>query len=193
MNKRIIAFVFAGIFAISMAGPVGAITDVQYQALLDQFTQLQASYTALLAQISGQTATTTGLCLTGNLSSGMTNAEVKILQQGLNKNPATQVAVSGAGAPGFETSYFGGLTKAAVIKFQEKYASEVLASWGFTKGTGYAGSTTRAKFNALYCTPVTVPTTTTTVAPTETTTTTVASSEGSVVVSYDAIPITISL
>jgi len=62
-----------------------------------------------------------------------------------------------------------------------------LASWGFTKGTGYAGSTTRAKFNSLYCTPV-APTTTTTVAP-ETTTTTVAATEGSVVLSYDALPI----
>ena len=173
MNKKIIASVLAVAFAFSMAGPVGAITDAEYQTLLDNFNQLTLLYNQLLAQISTPAATT-GLCITGDLSSGMTSAEVKILQQGLNQDPATQVAVSGAGAPGYETSYFGGLTKAAVIKFQEKYASEVLASWGFTKGTGYAGSTTRAKFNALYCTPV-APTTTT--LPGETTTTTVVSAE----------------
>jgi len=167
MNKKIIAFGLAVVFAVSMAGPVGATTIEDLQA---QIAQLLAQITTLQAQIAGQTTTTTGLCLSGDLSLGMTSAAVKTLQQGLNQDPATQVAVSGAGAPGYETSYFGGLTKAAVIKFQEKYASEVLASWGFTKGTGYAGSTTRAKFNALYCTPV-APTTTT--LPGETTTTTV--------------------
>ena len=191
MNKKIIAFVLAGIFAVSMAVP--AANGVTIEELQDQIAALNATIVQLLATINAQTTTptTTGLCLTGDLSSGMTSAAAKTLQQGLNQDPATQVAVSGAGAPGFETSYFGGLTKAAVIKFQEKYASEVLASWGFTKGTGYAGSTTRAKFNALYCTPVTVPTTTTTVAPTETTTTTVAvvATEGSATVTFDAIPI----
>jgi len=163
MNKKIIAFGLACVFAASMAAPAGAVTDAQYQVLVDQLANLTALYNNLLAQTSGGTTPATGLCLTSNLSQGMTSAEAKILQQGLNKDSATQVAVSGAGAPGYETSYFGPLTKAAVIKFQEKYASEVLASWGLTKGTGYAGSTTRAKFNALYCTaapvvpPVTYP------------------------------------
>jgi len=185
MNKKIIASVLAIVFAFSMVGPVSADTSLQ-----DQINALLATIAQLQAQIAGQTATTTGLCLTGELSLGMTSTAVKTLQQGLNQDPATQVAFSGAGSPGFETSYFGGLTKAAVIKFQDLYAPEVLASWGFTKGTGYAGSTTRAKFNALYCTPVTTPTTlpgeTTTTS--ETTTTTLAgTTEGTLTASAAAV------
>jgi len=167
MNKKIIVSVFAVAFAFSMVGSAGAVTLEELETL---YADLLAKYQLLLNE-AAQPTTTTGLCLSGELSLGMTSTAVKTLQQGLNQDPVTQVAVSGAGSPGYETSYFGGLTKAAVIKFQEKYASEVLASWGFTKGTGYAGQTTIAKFNALYCTPV-APTTTTTVAPESTTTTT---------------------
>ena len=182
MNKKIIAFVLAGIFAISVVIPAADAATLE-----EQIAELLAKIVLLEAQIAGQTPVTAGLCLTGNLSLGMTSAEAKMLQQGLNKDSRTQVAVSGAGAPGYETTYFGALTKAAVIKFQELYAPEVLASWGLTKGTGYAGSTTRAKFNALYCTPVT-PTTTTLPGQTTTTTTVVGATEGTLTVTQYAIP-----
>ncbi|MDD2731987.1 MAG: ABC transporter substrate-binding protein [Candidatus Pacebacteria bacterium] len=47
------------------------------------------------------------------------------------------------------TSYFGKKTEEAVIKFQEKYASEILAPSGLTKGTGEVSKNTRAKLNEV--------------------------------------------
>ncbi|MBU2545115.1 peptidoglycan-binding protein [Patescibacteria group bacterium] len=50
---------------------------------------------------------------------------------------------------GLVTSYFGNLTKSAVIRFQEKYAPEILAPFGISRGTGYVGSKTLEKINQL--------------------------------------------
>lgn len=84
-----------------------------------------------------------------NLKHGQIASNIKYLQKFLNTDPDTRIAESGPGAPGKETNIFGPLTKAAVIKFQEKYQAEVLAPWGLTKGTGFVGKTTREKINAL--------------------------------------------
>jgi hypothetical protein len=84
-----------------------------------------------------------------DLKFGQQNADVKKLQLFLNSDPATQIAKIGPGSPGKETVVFGNLTKLAVIKFQEKYAEDILTPLGLKKGTGIFSKNTRAKVNAL--------------------------------------------
>ncbi len=72
-----------------------------------------------------------------------------VLQKFLNQDPATVIAQSGSGAPGFESATFGPRTKLAVIKFQEKYAADILTPNGLLKGSGIVGPATRAKLKAL--------------------------------------------
>ncbi len=63
------------------------------------------------------------------------------LQAFLNGSAGTQVAASGAGSPGMETSTFGPATKAAVIKFQMMYS--------ISPAAGYVGPMTRAKIASV--------------------------------------------
>lgn len=75
--------------------------------------------------------------------------EVKYLQIFLNNHSDYKVAESGSGSLDNETEYFGYLTKQAVIRFQEEYFDEILAPWGFSRGTGIVGPTTKAKMNSI--------------------------------------------
>jgi peptidoglycan hydrolase-like protein with peptidoglycan-binding domain len=70
-----------------------------------------------------------------NLKLGMTNSEVKLLQQYLNSH-GFSVAESGPGSPGHETEYFGVATRVALINFQK--------AGGITPASGYFGPLTRA-------------------------------------------------
>lgn len=71
------------------------------------------------------------------------NNEVRCLQQFLKSQGADIYP------EGLVTGYFGNLTRAAVIKFQEKYASEILVPLGLSRGTGFVGPSTRAKINQM--------------------------------------------
>ncbi|MSU55112.1 MAG: hypothetical protein EXS46_01055 [Candidatus Taylorbacteria bacterium] len=84
-----------------------------------------------------------------NLKVGMVGEDVFKLQQFLNLDSETAVALSGAGSVGNEVKSYGSRTVLAVKKFQEKYKNDVLIPAGITTASGFVGSLTRAKLNSL--------------------------------------------
>jgi len=156
-KKFVAGFVgIATALTLSLGGvvtPAQAVTveelTAQISSLLTTIASLQSQLSSLQGGSTGGTTTGTGYTFSTNLKLGDSSEAVKQLQIVLNQDSATQVAESGVGSKGNETMYFGGLTKAAVIKFQNKYASEVLAPVGLSAGTGFVGASTRAKLNMM--------------------------------------------
>jgi hypothetical protein len=83
------------------------------------------------------------------LKYGQNSNDILYLQKILNSDPATRIAKTGVGSWGKETIHFGPATRAAIIKFQEKYAKEILAPLSLTRGTGTVGQATIKKLNSL--------------------------------------------
>jgi hypothetical protein len=81
------------------------------------------------------------------LTVGMKGADVKNLQILLNEDIDTRVALSGPGSPGNESEYFGRATARALLKFQERFAADILTPAGLTHGNGVAGPRTRELLN----------------------------------------------
>ena len=79
---------------------------------------------------------------------GSKGADVKRLQKFLNQNGFT-IAQSGSSSPGKETATYTDEVAGAVKKFQERYASRILRPYGYTRGTGSVGPSTRAAVNQI--------------------------------------------
>ena len=117
--------------------------------LLARIEYLKNEIVKIQAQILAKNGT--GISCQGlkaNLYYGMRNSgDVRCLQEFL-KSQGTEIYPEG-----LITGNFLGQTLAAVARFQEKYAGEILTPLGLQKGTGYVGFSTIAKINKLLTIP----------------------------------------
>lgn len=110
---------------------------IQIQEMQKQVLELQNQ----LQQLSVAPVTPLIYVFEKDLKVGTQNEDVKKLQEVLTNEGIYSGPITG---------YFGPLTKAAVIKFQEKYSDEILKPLNLTKGTGFFGLSTRKKINKIF-------------------------------------------
>ena len=101
--------------------------------------------TGIIAGTRGKVVHTDGsgnvFTFSRSLTIGSEGDDVRELQRILNAEGFT-VAVSGPGSVGNESAYFGSLTQAALIKYQNFYRADILEPVGLSFGTGYFGPST---------------------------------------------------
>jgi hypothetical protein len=145
LSKVILIFIFlifsAGVFGLNVP-TTKAVTPEELRARIAELLALINQLKKQLAELEGEKVWCHNF--ERNLRYGDSGPEVKALQTALEKEgyiiPDSEK----------EISYFGPHTASAVVKFQEKYANEILAPWNLDTGTGYVGPTTRDKLNEIY-------------------------------------------
>lgn len=127
--------------------PVAEVLGDQTGPIEDLSTSTAETSTTTIMTVDSvnKTSTTTGEVLgveifkfNNNLGFGLRNNDVLELQKRLTSEGLFTASTTG---------YFGSSTRDAVIKYQEKYATEILSPLGLTKGTGFVGLYTRARLN----------------------------------------------
>jgi peptidoglycan hydrolase-like protein with peptidoglycan-binding domain len=131
INHKVLAVATLAVFVLPVVASAQSMTSAQLQAEIQALT---AQLNALEQQLAAQGGTTTAWChtFTTNLRIGMMGPDVTALQEALEKD-GEQIT---------QTGTFDDQTASAVTGFQQKYASTILAPYGLTNGTGYAGKAT---------------------------------------------------
>lgn len=149
MNKSFyyILFIFIAFSLFFSSSSTKALTKAeQIQLITKSIAELQEK----IYQIKNNASfSIPNFVFTRNLQYKDVGEDVRQLQIILNKDPDTRITGNRGGSPGMETMTFGILTHAAVIRFQNKYKSEILTPVGLTNATGFVRQMTRTKLSAL--------------------------------------------
>jgi len=142
MKKIVLGLTVTALALGALVAPSAAVAaDLSAADIIAALTANPALLVQLQALLGGSTATApVSTTFTRDLTIGSTGADVQALQQLLNSKGFT-VAASGAGSPGNESMYFGGLTKSALAKWQ--------AANGVAPAAGYFGPLTRSALAAM--------------------------------------------
>lgn len=127
------------------------LTNMSENELRTKIAEIQNLLNMLLSQLSGLVPNTPtnvpvrASCnnISQTMNIGSRGTSVTCLQEFLKKQGADIYP------EGIVSGYFGNLTKQAVIRFQNKYASEILSQFNLSVGTGYVGKSTLQKINSL--------------------------------------------
>ena len=135
----------SGDFSLSASMEMKTEKEELIEELKARIAELQVQIAAIQAKIAAFLQKKIGTCtIFSNLYYEMrNNSEVRCLQEFL------KVQSQEIYPEGLVTGFFGPLTRAAVIRFQEKYAQDILLPLGLKKGTGFVGPSTRSKINGL--------------------------------------------
>ena len=130
--------------------PISKMSQQEILAMISEMEELISQLRAQLVKIESDEDKSSSLpfacarVFEENLFYGLRNDDrVYCLQQFL-KDQGSEIYPEGLVTGNFLT-----LTRAAAIRFQEKYADEILAPLQLSAGTGFVGSLTRAKINSL--------------------------------------------
>lgn len=125
-----------------LSKPISQMTKEEVMSRIAEINNIIVQLRALLANLTGSEVSCREI--TQNLYFGMeNNYQVRCLQ-GFLKSQGADIYPEG-----IVNGNFYALTQKAVIRFQEKYTSEILAPAGESRGTGYVGPSTRAKINSI--------------------------------------------
>jgi uncharacterized small protein (DUF1192 family) len=121
-----------------------SVLEERIKSLKAEVARLQAKIQEMLAKRVQSPQSVSCQSLENNLYFGIkNNPEVSCLQEFL-KSQGSEIYPEG-----LVTGNFLSLTRQAVIRFQEKYRSEILSPLGLEEGTGFLGVLTRSKINQL--------------------------------------------
>jgi len=130
-------------FSLSISMEMKTDNEELINALKAQIVKIKAQIVALQSKLRGSDpGNSRGF--SRNLYYGLKISDVSRLQEFL-KSQGEDIYPEG-----LITGFFGRLTEMAVIRFQEKYASEILEPLGLTEGTGFVGSSTLTKINQIF-------------------------------------------